>query len=59
MSLTQLLKVTRTKNATKSPFLFGTVLCQLHVLMLKLRTHDIMIFRGMNGKLASENFFWK
>ena len=32
---------------------------QLHVLMLTLRTHDIMIFRGMNGKLASENFFWK
>ena len=32
---------------------------QLHVLMLTLRTHDIMTFGGMNGKLASENFFWK
>ena len=27
--------------------------------MLTLRTHDIMIFGGMNGKLASENFLWK
>ena len=27
--------------------------------MLTLRTHDIMIFEGMNGKLASQNFFWK
>ena len=26
-------------------------------LMFTLRTHDIMIFGGMNGKLASENFF--
>ena len=32
---------------------------QLHVLMLTLRTYDIMIIGGMNGKLASENFFWK
>ena len=32
---------------------------QLHLLMLTHRTHDIMIFRGMNGKLASENSFWK
>ena len=28
-------------------------------LMLALRTHDIMIFRRMNGKLTSKNFFWK
>ena len=27
--------------------------------MLTLRTHDIMIFGGMNGKTASENFLWK
>ena len=27
--------------------------------MLTLRTHDIMIFGGMNGKLAPGNFFWK
>ena len=27
--------------------------------MLTLHTHDIMIFRGMNGKLASGNFFCK
>ena len=27
--------------------------------MLTLRTHDIMIFGGMNGKSASKNFFWK
>ena len=27
--------------------------------MLTLCTHDIMIFGGMKGKLASENFFWK
>ena len=27
--------------------------------MLTLCTHDIMIFGGMNGKLASGNFFWK
>ena len=27
--------------------------------MLTIRTHDIMIFGGMNGKLASENFFWE
>ena len=32
---------------------------KLHVLMLTLHTHDIMIFWGMNGKLASGNFFWK
>ena len=32
---------------------------QLHVLMFTLRTHDIIIFGGMNGKLASKNFFWK
>ena len=32
---------------------------QLHVLMFTLRTHDIMILGGINGKLASENFFWK
>ena len=32
---------------------------QLHVLMLTLRTHHSMIFGGMNGKSASENFFWK
>ena len=45
---------------------------QLHVLMLTLRTHDIMIWQWMNdniwwyewnnimnGKLASQNFFWK
>ena len=32
---------------------------QLHVLMLTLSTHDIMIFGWMNGKLASENLFWK
>ena len=32
---------------------------QLHVLMLTIRTHDIMILAGMNDKLASENFFWK
>ena len=25
--------------------------------MLALRTHNIRIFGGMNGKLASENFF--
>ena len=34
-------------------------LYQLHVAMLTLRTHDIMIWGEMNGKLASENFFWK
>ena len=33
--------------------------CQLHALMLTLRTHDSMIFGKMIGKLASENFFWK
>ena len=27
--------------------------------MVVLRTHDIMIFGGMNGKLASKSFFWK
>ena len=27
--------------------------------MLTLRTHDIMIFGGMNGKSTSEYFFWK
>ena len=27
--------------------------------MVILRTHDIMIFGGMNGKLASKRFFWK
>ena len=27
--------------------------------MLTFRTHDIMIFGGMNGKVASKNFFWK
>ena len=27
--------------------------------MLTLRTHDIVVFRGMNDKLASKNFFWK
>ena len=27
--------------------------------MLTLRTNDIMIFGGMNGKLASKSFFWK
>ena len=32
---------------------------QLHVLMRALRTYDIMILGGMNGKLASKNFFWK
>ena len=32
---------------------------QLQVLMLTLSTHDIMIFGWMNGKLASENLFWK
>ena len=26
------------------------------MLILTLHTHDIMIFGGMNGKLASENF---
>ena len=30
-----------------------------HLLMLTFRTHDIMIFVGMNGKLTSGNFFWK
>ena len=29
------------------------------MLILTLRTHDIMIFGGMNGKLVSEKFFWK
>ena len=32
---------------------------QLHVLMRALRTYDIMILGGMNGKSASKNFFWK
>ena len=32
---------------------------QLHVLLLTLRTHDVMIFGGMNGKFTSESFFWK
>ena len=27
--------------------------------MVTLRTLDIMISKGMNGKLASKNFFWK
>ena len=27
--------------------------------MLTLRAHDIMIFGGVNGKLASKNLFWK
>ena len=27
--------------------------------MVILRTHDIMIFGGMKGKLASKRFFWK
>ena len=29
------------------------------MLIVILRTHDIMIFGGMNGKLASKRFFWK
>ena len=29
------------------------------MLVLTLRTHDIMIFGGMNGKLPSKNSFWK
>ena len=32
---------------------------QLHVLMLTLRTHDIIIFGGMNGKLPSNISFRK
>ena len=32
---------------------------QLHQLILTLRNHEIMIFEGVNVKLASENFFWK
>ena len=39
--------------------IFWSNFYQLHVLMLTLPTHDIMILGGMNGKLASENFFWK
>ena len=39
--------------------IFWSNFYQLHVLMLTLPTHDIMIFGEMNGKLASENFFWK
>ena len=29
------------------------------MLALTLRTHDFMIFRGMNGKLPSKNSVWK
>ena len=29
------------------------------MLVLTLRTHDIMIFGRMNGKLPSRNSFWK
>ena len=32
---------------------------KLHVLVLTVRTHDIMIFGWMNGKLPSKNSFWK
>ena len=32
---------------------------QLHVLILKHRIHDIMIFGRMNDKLPSKSSFWK
>ena len=32
---------------------------QLHGIVLTLRTHDVMIFGGINGKLPSKSSFWK
>ena len=29
---------------------------QLHALIVRLRTHDVMTFGGMNGKLLQKNY---